>query len=141
MIREKLTTIIKEALKSQKYGLYTGFEYRIPSEKVIFPACWMPPMQLVRVDGRHEGKRTYKITLHLMKLNKKASEAEKERAWSTMEEEALEIIHHIGPQGEVYCIDKIEATPAEFSLSPHGEISLKVEFEVQVAFCNYPTEI
>lgn len=136
MIRNDLISLIKQTIRAKKYGAYTGFEYRIPSEKMIFPACWIAPLQLTKLDGRYDGKRTYKVVLYLMQINKKANEETKEAIWEEMEEHIVEIVNTLIKEKPIFYIENLVATPAEFSLTPHGEISLKVEFDVQVAFCH-----
>lgn len=136
MLREKLNSIIGWAAETRGYDVLRGFRYRLPGEVMAFPAAWVLPVQMARVDGRHEGYLTYKVVLHLMQLDRKYTPEQKERAWNDMELDALHVADLILSRDEVAIVENISTLPAERSLTQHGELSLKVEFEVRMSFCN-----
>ena len=99
-----------------------------------FPALWMEPPVLTLVNGRKEGLITYHVTLHLLASGKKCTEPEKESQWEKLEKQVLEWTQNLINHPEVFYIDKITCTPAEFTLTNQREISLKAEFNIQFAF-------
>lgn len=130
-------TAVKQAVGREGYTFYSGFQYRIGRETQLFPAAWMTPVQLVKFEGREEGYATYKVTLQLLCLNKQYDEETKVKLWSRMEEQAIRVYHAIFPAEGVFAAQNLKTEPAEFTLTSHGELSLKVEFEAKMYYPNH----
>lgn len=128
--------IVRKAAESCGYKVFTGFQYRMQEEIMAFPAVWMLPVRLSGAEGRREGMLTYAVALYLMRLDRKHTAEEKERIWSDMELDALNIADRILAQNRVFVVENISTAPAERTLTHHGELSLKAEFEVKMSFCN-----
>ena len=86
---------------------------------IRFPAVWLVPPHVVRVEGREEGEIVYRATLHLMRLA---------------------MIGRIGKLQGIFCTGNIALTPAEFSLTRQGELSMKAEFDARLYFPNEPDD-
>ena len=99
---------------------------------IRFPAVWLVPPHVVRVEGR--------ATLHLMRLDRRYDEQAKERQWAEMERDALAMIGRIGKLQGIFCTGNIALTPAEFSLTRQGELSMKAEFDARLYFPNEPDD-
>lgn len=134
MFRERLSAALETAVRKTGYAFYRGFEYRLNEKPLRFPAVWCVPPKMIRIDGREEGEATYRVTLHLMEKNLRYDETLKERAWDRMEQDALRIIRRTEPCDGIFCAENIVLTPAEFSLTVHGELSIKAEFDVRTDF-------
>ncbi len=130
---------VRNAVAAEGYTFYSGFEYRIRRETSLFPAGWMIPPKLTATQGREEGVATYGVTLQLLELNRQYDEPEKVRIWDRMEEKAMRIINRITPAEGVSEARNLTAEPGEFGLTNHGELSLKVGFEVKMFFPNAQT--
>lgn len=104
------------------------------------PAVWLVPPHVVRVEGREEGEIVYRATLHLMRLDRRYDEQAKERQWAEMERDALAMIGRIGKLQGIFCTGNIALTPAEFSLTRQGELSMKAEFDARLYFPNEPDD-
>ena len=126
--------LIQQEATQCGYDFQNGFPYRLTRSDMRFPALWMEPPILTLVNGRKEGVITYHVTLHLLASGKKCSESEKESQWEKLEKQLLEWTQNLILQPEVFSIDKISCTPAEFTLTNQREISLKAEFNIQFAF-------
>ena len=101
---------------------------------------WLVPPHVVRVEGREEGEIVYRATLHLMRLDRRYDEQAKERQWAEMERDALAMIGRIGKLQGIFCTGNIALTPAEFSLTRQGELSMKAEFDARLYFPNEPDD-
>ncbi len=134
MFRERLSAALEAAVRKTGYAFYRGFEYRLNEKPLRFPAVWCVPPKMIRIDGREEGEATSRVTLHLMEKNLRYDETLKERAWDRMEQDALRIIRRTEPCDGIFCAENIVLTPAEFSLTVHGELSIKAEFDVRTDF-------
>ena len=98
------------------------------------------PPHVVRVEGREEGEIVYRATLHLMRLDRRYDEQAKERQWAEMERDALAMLGRIGKLQGIFCTGNIALTPAEFSLTRQGELSMKAEFDARLYFPNEPDD-
>ena len=134
MFRTRLSAALEKAARKTGYAFYRGFEYRLNEKPLRFPSVWCAPPKMIRIDGRMEGEATYRVTMHLMEKNLRYDETFKERIWDRMEQDALRIIRLTEPCDGIFCAENIALTPAEFSLTVHGELSLKAEFDVRTDF-------
>lgn len=134
MFRQQLSAALETAVREAGYAFYRGFEYRLNEKPLRFPAAWCAPPKMIRIDGRREGEATYRVTLHLMEKNLRYDETLKEQAWDRMERDALRIIRRAESCDEMFCAENIALTPAEFSLTVHGELSMKAEFDIRTDF-------
>lgn len=134
MLREKLYAAIGRAVRERGYTFYSGFEHSMNGTLSKFPAAWLSPLEVTEVEGREEGYVTYLATVSLMNLISKASAAQKEIYWDRMEEEAGAIAHMTGNDPAVCDVMNIKMSPAEYSLSKHGEISMRLSFEARMHF-------
>lgn len=140
MLRNQLSAAVESAAQELGYGFRQGFEYRMGEVPVRFPAVWLVPPRVTRVEGREEGEIVYRATLHLIRLDRRYDEQAKERQWAEMERDALAMIGRIGKQQGVFCTGNIALTPAEFSLTRQGELSMKAEFDARMYFPNEPDD-
>lgn len=131
--------LIQQEASQCGYDFRNGFPYRLTRSDMRFPALWMEPPVLTLVNGRKEGLITYHITLHLLVSGKKYSESEKESQWEKLEKQVLEWTQNLINQPEVFSIENISCTPAEFTLTNQREISLKTEFNIQFVFPYNPS--
>lgn len=138
MLRKQLSAAVRRAAEKSGYHFHQGFEYRMNEDPVRFPALWLAPPRVVRVDGRDEGQIVYRVAMHLLRLNRRFDEQAKEQVWDEMELDALQVIGLVGPQQGVFCTENIALTPAEFTLTRQGELSLKAEFDARLYFPNDP---
>ena len=138
--RNQLSAAVESAAQELGYGFRQGFEYRMGEVPIRFPAVWLVPPHVVRVEGREEGEIVYRATLHLMRLDRRYDEQAKERQWAEMERDALAMIGRIGKLQGIFCTGNIALTPAEFSLTRQGELSMKAEFDARLYFPNEPDD-
>lgn len=136
MTREKMIAAITEAVESLNYTLYTGMEYRINDFVKVFPSAWLTPSKLLKINGRERGSVVYAVAIHLMNSGKQLTENEKTVVWSRMEREAIDIYRKLSIHEDVTSVDDLQCVPAEFILSNHGEISLTMNFNLEIPFCS-----
>ena len=140
MLRNQLSAAVESAAQELGYGFRQGFEYRMGEVPIRFPAVWLVPPHVVRVEGREEGEIVYRATLHLMRLDRRYDEDAKDRQWAEMDRGALAMIGRIGKLQGIFCTGNIALTPAEFSLTRQGELSMKAEFDARLYFPNEPDD-
>ena len=59
MLRNQLSAAVESAAQELGYGFRRGFEYRMGEVPIRFPAVWLVPPHVVRVEGREEGEIVY----------------------------------------------------------------------------------
>ncbi len=132
MVRILLNNYIKQLAQSMQYAWYTGFVHRAGTVAEWFPALWMTPLKLVGVEGRQERRISYKVEFYLMRLNERYTEHAKEKVWARMEKEAVEIYTQLALQNNVIALRNLRCSPNETAYTGAGELSLQVEFEIEL---------
>lgn len=140
MPRNQLSALIRKISEELGYHFYEGFEYRMNECALKLPAAWLSPPKTSRIDGRRERKVTYRVVLQLMQYNRRYDESGKNRVWDELERDALRLTDRLIPQQSVFCTENISTTPAEFTLTRQGELSLRVEFDVRTDDCQTSTD-
>ena len=134
MTRKLLIEAVEEAAEKCDCSFHTGFEYRIAAQLKKLPAVWMAPPVLTVSRGRREGVKHYAVALKLISSCALNEQAAKERQWAQLEDTAARICLLVGENVDVRCVTGEEYSPAEFSLTASGELSLSVNFNVQMNF-------
>lgn len=135
MLREILTNTIKQAAIQCGYSFYKGFEYRLQQQAQVMPAVWLTPPEMIKIEGVNSGYITYRTTLTLLTLNNKFDEDQKEKSWDKMERDIITMVKKVQSSDKIHLVEKLKTTPAEFTLTNRGEVSLKAECEVKMYFC------
>lgn len=136
MTRKKLITAFKEIAQESGFDFHTGFEYRIAHEVRQFPAAWLYPLKLVKTEGRQEGIKYYDAKIVLLALPPSQDELASQNELERLERAASKMCLMLGANECVRTITDTEYTPAEFSLTAAGEVSISLEMKVQMPFCN-----
>lgn len=137
MTRKLLIEAVEEACRECGFAFTTGFGYRLASQVGQLPAAWLETPKLEKTEGRAEGVKHYTLKINLLDRCQGHAASEKEACWGMLEEKASRILQLIGEAQCVRAVGVAEFTPAEFSLTAGGELSLTMSFGVQVPFCNY----
>ncbi len=127
MKREELTDVLRTAAADAGYAFHTGAAHRMNGSVRIYPAAWLEPLVLKSAKGRTEGDLTYRVTLHMMAL---PASAEREALWTGLEEDALAIARAAASNPAVRQAANIACTPAEQSLTTHGEVSVTLACDI-----------
>ncbi len=128
MKRDRLAELVAQAATDAGYTFHTGQEHLINSSVRLYPAAWLIPPQVRSHTGRGEGETSWRLMLHLMTLPTLGAIAE--TVWRTLERDALELVASVAMSPEVCAIENVSCTPAERSLTLHGEISLVLTCDI-----------
>ncbi len=134
MTRDTLTEAIGAIVRQNGYAFLTGPAYRMVAETGELPAAWLQSPKLEKTLGRTEGYRQYAVALSLMQYCQLATMEEKERLWAQMEGDVARICLALAGETDIKEIAGLQYSPAEFSLTNMGEISLTVNLTVKVSF-------
>lgn len=135
MTSKTITQALREAAAGIGYSFCSGFDYRMQETIKAYPCLWLSPPKITAVKGRSEGRIRYRAAMHLMKLSGKAGGAQREEICSALEEDALAVYRSLAQDGRISAW-LVECSPAEFSLTNHGEISVSLKMDIDVPFCN-----
>lgn len=133
-MRKNLIRHIQHAAESVGYTVYSGFHYRMNNTVCKFPAAWLSPLKIIRIEGREEGEITYRAELCLMKIDRNPTEENKELMWAEMEEDTLKVVEKLRQQERTLWVENTTASPNEYACTKHGELSLQVMFDIKVHF-------
>ncbi len=128
MKRDRLAELVADAAAAAGYAFHTGEQHLIDSSVRLYPVAWLTPPEVRAHTGRHEGETTWRLTLHLMALP--AGGALTETVWRGLERDALEMVASVAMSPEVCAVDNVRCTPAERSLTLHGETSLAISCDI-----------
>jgi hypothetical protein len=134
MTRTILLSAVENACRQIGFDFNTGFEYRLATQIERLPAAWLEPPKLLRTAGRREGTKYYGVKINLLDRCTDHSPTAKERLWADFEERASRLLTAIGDDDNIRMLTDIEFTPAEFSLTTGGELSMCVTFTVIMPF-------
>jgi hypothetical protein len=127
MKKEKLTDVLRAAATSAGYAFHTGLAHRMNGSVRVYPAVWLEQPVLKSIAGRTEGEATYRTTIHVMSL---PSATGKEAVWARLEQDALAIVRSATADDAVCRTGSISCTPAEGSLTVHGECSVTLMCDI-----------
>ena len=118
-------------LSFPEYNVYHGFIANAAAVKLVLPALWVLPLDLLEHD-------LYSCQMYLMQQDRKCTENEKAEMWDSMESAVLSALDSLrkNPTSIVADISGIRCYPDEHSLTSFGEISLKVTFNITLARCD-----
>ncbi len=134
MFRTEILGLFREAASEAGLHFQHGFPYRMSRANLPLPALWLEPLVLREIEGRDEGTLCYRLSMYLMCADRKYDEAQKEEQWGALERTALEMIRAIVLKKTLLQISNVSCTPAEFTLTNRGELSIKCEFDLRIAF-------
>lgn len=131
MRREELIEIVHRAVAAEGYAFHTGEVHTVGGIVRVWPAAWLSPPAMQKIDGRREGEATWRVTLHFMALPAGSSA---ESLWSTLERDALSVAGGIAADEAVCAIANVSCTPARGSLTPQGEVSVALQADITLWF-------
>ena len=134
MKRTQLISALRSAIEQVGYNFYSGFDYTISRTVKAYPAGWLNPVRITTVKGREQGRIVYQITLRLMELAPRDATSHDE-IWGVQESDALEIARLLAEADVVTDVADVKCTPAQFSLTNHGELSMTLDMNVGVLLC------
>lgn len=115
---------------------HTGFLVDINSGGIELPCVWLCPLELNKVTGRTEGRKTYTGAMYVIERNDNLQPEEKNEAWGRMELHALRILGCVENEClHVIAIENIRCLPDEFALTGFNSIHIEVQFDVILDYC------
>jgi hypothetical protein len=135
MTRKLLIEAVEAAARECGFAFRTGFGYRLASEVGQLPAAWLETPHLEKTEGRAEGVKYYSLKINLLDRCAGHSADDREACWGELEERAARLLQLIGGARCVRAVTQAAFTPAEYSLTAGGELSLAMTFGVQMPFC------
>ncbi len=106
----------------------------------LYPAACIMPPEIVAVSGRDEGEICYRIKMQLMQITASPTTKQKEKLWEQMRTDAMHIITSLPLAEDVREVKNVRCTTAQFSLTPHGEVSVEISMEVTIHFFRIPDQ-
>lgn len=134
MLRKRVIDTIKTVVEGEGYTLCNGFKYRITNLLADMPAAWLEPVAITQIAGRDHGRVRYKIVLYLMYSAPDTSEERKEQLWGAMEINAFNIIRALATSSQIIEVVSAQATPLEYNLTTRGEISCRIEAQIDMLY-------
>ena len=134
MTRDLLVEIVAQVATAYGYNFHTGEEHLINSSVRNYPAAWLTPPVVCARTGRREGEITWRLTLHFMALPDAGVPAE--NTWRGLERDAIETVKGVAEFPEVCAVENVRCTPADRSLTVHGERSVALTCDVTMWYIN-----
>lgn len=135
MKRDNLIAAVKQTAEELGYAFYMGIDSTLPGRVNSFPAVWLSPPTMKSSSGRTECRDTYGVCLQfLMALPPK--EAECKIVWDILESDALLFYRELGRCREIRDVINFKSTPNRKPLTKNGELSITVEFNVELFYYN-----
>lgn len=134
MNRIQLTNALQKIAEESGYAFRTGPARTMPANISSYPTAWLEPPVLKSKEGRRHGRIVYSLRLHILRDGLRLPPAERTARQSEAEESLLEIFTLLSEDPAVALVDELRISTAEFSLTPHGEISATAEADVETLY-------
>ena len=138
-MRTKIREAIRRALNSasgyENLDFRTGFAPYINEGGYSLPCAWLCPLELIEKSGRKEGWKTYAGVMYIMEPIDGLSPEEKDAAWDRMEMVAEKTFAAAMESGDISIVENIKCAPDEYALSGFGTVSIAVNFDVKMKYC------
>lgn len=135
MIRDNLNEALTDALEKYGYSIFRGSIDRVSKELTTVPAAWIAPAKITDIEGRDQGTITYNVNVKLIDIDKATSSTQREETWGEMEQKAIRIYQAVCDNENVKDVENLSCEPKEYIYTAHGEVSLDMEFDVVMRFC------
>lgn len=123
----------KRYARANDMAFYSGFVKKMAETKLEFPAIWMEPGELAGKEEEDGETLTYKVKMHMLRLDRNYTQEEMERMWETMRGDALKLFEQMAQDETVAQVCKFNCVPSQSRLTNYGEISMAVSFEAGTA--------
>ena len=133
MNRAQLECALRDLSQSHGYSFELMPAHRM-TEVSNFPVVVLEPLTVARIDGREQGRISYKVTLHILSLAAKLSARERSEIQEKMESDLLDIFVQLSDSERVIAVEELSLTPREFAFTTHGEISQTAQTNVVTFF-------
>lgn len=129
-------------LRSAIEGLVSKYDYTFqlnsnayyPTTVHSYPVAFMNQPEFASIEGRKNGRITYKVSLLLARQGAKLNTTERNTLLDTMERELMDIFIALSQTERVAVVDDLTITPYPEAIDSHGAIALKAEAYVTTIF-------
>lgn len=122
-------------------GLASGYGYSFtlhdksyyPTTITRYPAAFMSQPEFSSIEGRKNGRITYKVTLTLAHQAAKLTPAERNELFAQMESHLTEIFVGLSQSEFVAVVDELTIEPLN-GIDSHGALAMEAEAYVETIF-------
>lgn len=130
MNRKHLADLFREAADMRGYAFIEAPESAMPGMIRSYPVLWLSPPVLKSKEGRLHGRMVYSVQLRLLDDGLRLPPAERAARHDAAERELVELFTELSLDERVALVDRLSIHVAEFSLTPHGELSATADAEI-----------
>lgn len=134
MNRTYLEGAVQALATERGYTFHTGPESDMTHSLRSYPAAWLSPLKMSMAEGRHHGRVTYELTLHLLCSGSRLSPSQRCAAQAAMEEQLLDLFAALSLEKRVLAVAELTIEPRTFALTPHGELSQSAQARIATWF-------
>lgn len=133
-----LFELISKEAKTLGIHCRSGYAAELAAMKRTYPMVLFIPPDPKEFEGTvGDVLITYSCTAYFMCPDKKgATDIERENEWLNMELLAFKFIGNIADSGCVNSVTNVSGGRDKYSLTPDGELSVKLTFNVKMPICN-----
>ncbi|MBQ9137082.1 MAG: hypothetical protein IJX65_00410 [Alistipes sp.] len=134
MNRKTLISAVEQSCALSGYNFATLTAESIAAHPPHFPVALLAEPKFQSITGRHHGRITYALTLHLLVQGAYLPPEQRREALSTLQSHALEIFSNLSTHPQVALVQELTINPTAHTLLNKGELGITCQAEVEVIF-------
>lgn len=134
MNSKKITEALSRICGSLDYRFDTGTARRALSDRSSYATVWMLPPALRMVDGRHHGRATYSLTLHISRRQLRPDSVMTTTLLDRMQSDVLTMFTHLSEEPFVALVDQLKIETKDMGLRPDPGANIVVTANVETIF-------
>lgn len=134
MNRAFLCSAIEGLASACGYNFQLSDKTHYPSTVCRYPAATMFQPEFIGIEGRKQGKITYKVTLRFAKNGAKLPPEERNSLLAEMEKQLLELFVALSQDKNVAVVENLSITPCAEVGDTHGAIAMEANANIVTIF-------
>lgn len=135
MKRDSLVFAVQQTAEELGYAFYMGIDSTLPGRVAVFPALWLSPPTMKSSSGRAERRDTYGVCLQFL-MALPTQQTDSKVVWDMLESDAFLFYRELGKCAAVRGVRGFRSTPNRKPLTKNGEVSIAVEFDIDLFYYN-----
>ncbi len=134
MNSKKITESLSRICGSLGYRFDTGTAHKALCNNGGYATVWMLPPTLRMVDGRHHGRATYSLTLHVTRRQLRPDNVMTTTLLDRMQSDALAMFTELSEEPFVALVDQLKIETKGMGLRPDAGANIVVTANVETIF-------
>ena len=134
MNRAILCSAIEGVVSKFGYDFTLNDDAYYPATLCRYPAAFLSQPKFVAMEGRKEGRITYKVSLYLAQQGAKLSPKGRNDLLAEMEEQMVNIFVELSQHKRIAVVRELTIKPLAGAIDQHGALTMVAEANIETIF-------